>query len=373
MSYAQYRLYFDNVAATKDQLAHFEDITIEQEMDMACRGRFQVPLCLSKTGVWNGETETFLLGLHRIRLEVQIQSVAWVPLIDGPIINVEGGQFNEPGKSMLTLVVSDDSFYLHRDETVKSFQDSDDEVARQIYNEVSQIADTDIDEAPAPSSPAFDTTVLRGTQMELLRQLARRQHMHAYVRCGDSPGESVGCFKADPSPTKDYGLAPMVLLGDGQNIFSFHSQKHAGQTATFRSGWINLKDRSTDNRNSNLSDLTLQGSDPTTDSPVKRLLRARQVEAMTLNRALQAETERAAYALKATGEVMKGVYTSVLQPYRNVQVLGANGTLSGTWLIKQVTHTLTRNHYGQSFHVIRNAQSAGTNNPPEQKPAEVFG
>jgi len=373
MSYARYRLYFDGVSATKDQLARFEDITIEQEMDMACQGRFQVPLCISKTGVWDGETETFLLGLHRIRLEVQIQSAAWIPLIDGPIINVEGGQFNEPGKSMLTLVVSDDSFYLHRDETVKSFQDSDDQVARQIYNEVPQIADTDIDPAQAPSNPAFDKTVLRGTQMELLRQLARRQHMHAYVRCGDSPGASVGCFKADPSPTKDYGLAPMVLLGDAMNIFSFQSQKHAGQAATFRSGWINLKDRSTDNRTSDLGDISLQGTDPTTDSLIRRLLRARQIEAITLARAVQAESERAAYALKATGEVMKGVYNSVLQPYQYVQVLGANGTLSGTWLIKQVTHTLTRNHYGQSFHVIRNAQSAGTNSAPSQTPAEIFG
>lgn len=373
MSYAQYRLYFDNVAATKDQLARFEDITIEQEMDLACRGRFQAPLCISNTGVWSGEKDNFLLGLHRIRLEVQMQGAEWVPLIDGPIINVEGGQFNEPGKSMLTLVVSDDSFYLHRHETVKSFQASDSDVARQIYEDACQIATTDIDDAPAPSNPAFDTTVLRGTQMELLRQLAKRQHMHAYVSCGDSPGESVGCFKADIGPTEDSGLAPMILLGDGQNIFSFRSQKHAGQTATFRSGWVNLKDRSTDNRNSNLRDLNLQGTDPTTDSPVKRLFRARQIEAMTLNRALQGETERAAFALRATGEVMKGIYNSVLQPYCNVQVLGTNGTLSGTWLIKQVTHTLTRNHYGQSFHVIRNAQSAGTNNHPEQKPAEVFG
>jgi hypothetical protein len=373
MSYARYRLYFDNVAATNDQLARFDDITIEQEMDMACQGRFQVPLCISNTGVWNGEKDGFLLGLHRIRLEVQIQSAGWVPLIDGPIIKVESAHFNEPGKSMLTLVVTDDSFYLHRHETVRSFQNPDHQVARQIYEEVSQIASTDIDVAQSPSNLAFDTTVLRGTQMELLRQLARRQHMHAYVLCGDSPGASVGCFKTDPSPTTDYGLAPMILLGKGQNIFSFNSQKHAGQTATFRSGWVNLKDRSSDNRSSVLSDVSLQGTDPTTDSPVKRLLRARQIDAMTLARAVQAESERAAYALNATGEVMKGVYSSVLQPYKNVQVLGANGTLSGTWLIKQVTHTLTRNHYGQSFQVNRNAQSAGTNNTSEQTPAEVFG
>jgi len=68
---------------------------------------------------------------------------------------------------------------------------------------------------------------------------------------------------------------------------------------------------------------------------------------------------------------MKETYTSVLQPYQYVSVLGINGSLSGLWLIEQVTHTLTRNSYGQKFRVIRNAESAGTNSPPPQVPAEV--
>jgi len=68
---------------------------------------------------------------------------------------------------------------------------------------------------------------------------------------------------------------------------------------------------------------------------------------------------------------MKNTYTSILQPYKNVQVLGVNGQLSGAWLIQQVTHTLTRNHYGQSFRLMRNAVSAGTNSAPVGVPAEV--
>jgi hypothetical protein len=372
MSYAQYRLYLNGVAATADQLTHFEDIAIDQEMDQACQGRFQVPLCVTETGLWDEETDAFLQGLTRLRLEVQIGSGTWVPLIDGPIVNVEGAQFNEPGKSLLTLVVSDDTFYLHRNESVASFQGSDDQIAAQLFEQVAQIASTDVDPAPAPSNPGFDTTVLRGTPMECLRQLATRQHMHAYVTCGDSPGQSVGCFKLDPDPTQDFGLAPLVLLGTGTNIFSFHSETTVGQSATFQSGAVDLNDRSTDTRASDLSDLNLQGTDPTPGSAIQRLLRPGQPDALTLARAVQAASERAAYALSASGEVMKGVYPSVLQPYQCVQVLGANGTLSGTWLIRQVTHTLTRNHYGQSFKVTRNAQSAGANSPLPQTPAGVF-
>lgn len=372
MGCVQYRLFLDGAPATSDQLARFEDITIEQEMDKACQGRFEVPLCVSTSGAWDGETEAFLQGMTRIRLEVQLQSAAWVPLIDGPIVNVETAMYNEPGRSMLTLVVSDDSFFLHRDETVSGFQGvSDDQIAEQIYDQVPQIASTDIDSVTAPSNPGFNTTMLRGTQMEFLKQLAKRQHMHAYVACGSSPGQSIGCFKFDPDPTKDYGLAPMVLLGGGMNLFSFESETTVGQTAAFQSQQINLDDGSGDDRTSDASDIAMQGSNPPPGPSVNRMLRPPLPDALSLARAVQAEAERAAFALSARGEVMKDTYNSVLQPYQYVQVNGVNGTQSGTWLIEQVTHTLTRNSYGQSFRVIRNAQSAGTNSPPSQVPAGI--
>jgi len=371
MTFARYRLYINGAAATTDQLSRFEDINIDQEMDKACYGRFDVPVCVRTKGVWDGETEAFLQGMTRIRLEVQIRTAGWVPLIDGPIVNIESAMFNQPGQSKLTLVVSDDSFFLHRDERVSPFQGSDDRVARQIYQQVSQIASTDIDPAPAPSNPAFKNTVMRGTQMECLRRLAKRQHMHAYVACGDSPGKSIGSFKLDPDPKKDFGLAPMILLGQGANIFSFESDQTVGQRAKFKSAQVDLKKRSTENRTANLDDIRLQGEDPGPGPEILRLLKPGKTDALTLARAVQAASERSAYALKAHGEVMKETYTSVLQPYQYVSVLGANGTLSGLWLIQQVTHTLTRNSYGQKFRVIRNAESAGTNSPPPQVHAEV--
>jgi hypothetical protein len=371
MGCAQYRLYLDGTAATAEQLARFEDITVDQEMDKACEGRFQVPLSTKPNGAWDGETEAFLQGMSRIRLEVQMGSATWIPLLDGPIVNVENAMFNEPGKSTLTLVVSDDSFFLHRDETVTRFEGSDDQIASQIYDQVPQIGSKQIQPAPAPSNPAFDSTVLRGTPIECLQQLARRQHMHAYVACGDTPGQSVGCFQTDPDPAKDFGLSAMVLLGANMNIFSFESGTTVGQTATFQSGQINLNDRSTDTRTSSLNDLVLAGTNAPPGPPIRRLLRPGQTDALTLARAVAAASERAAYELTANGEVMKGVYDSVLQPYQNVQVVGANGRLSGSWLIRQVTHTLTRNSYGQTFTVKRNAESAGSNAAAPQTPPEV--
>jgi hypothetical protein len=373
MSCCEYRLYLDGSAATPQQLARFEDITVEQEMDMAWQAHLQVPLCVDKNGNWDAESESFLLGMSRIRIEVSIQSGRWVPLIDGPIMNQRSEMFSDPGKSQVTLVVQDDSFFLHRDETVRTFQGvSDDQVAQQLYDGVSQIASTDIDSVPAPSNPAFDTTVLRGTDAELLQQMARRQHMHAFVLPGQNPGQSVGCFKKDPDPDKDFGLTPMVLTGNGRNIFHFHTNNPAGQTAVFQSTRVNLHDRSTDARTADPSQIPQFGTDPTQGPSVRRLLRPGQPDAVDNNQAVQSASERASFVMTAEGEVMKDTYSSVLQPYQNVSVTGVNGRLSGVWLIRQVTHTVTRNSYGQSFRAIRNAQSAGVGAAAAQTPAGVF-
>jgi phage protein D len=93
---------------------------------------------------------------------------------------------------------------------------------------------------------------------------------------------------------------------------------------------------------------------------------------MNVANAVLAASEEDAYGLHADGEVLKDTYSAVLQPYQNVQVLGVNGQLSGSWLIRQVTHTLTRNSYGQTFSLARNAQSAGNGSSNTAAPIPVF-
>src|SRR5262249_26089740 len=150
------------------------------------------------------------------------------------------------------------------------------------------------------------------------------------------------------------------------------SDASVGDVATFKSGRVNLNDRSTDDSSSDEDDIELLGDEPGPGPSITRLARPGQDDALTLARAVQGAAEQAAYVYSAHGEVMKEVYDSVLQPYQCVDVLGANGSISGTWLIQQVTHTLTRNEYGQAFKVTRNAQSGGTDSPLPQTPSSVW-
>jgi hypothetical protein len=371
MACAQLKLFFNDEVATSQQLDSFETITVQQDMDMNWTAHLEVPLCTNAQGDWTGETESWLQPMSRVRIEVNLQGAGFVPLIDGCIVTVDYDMHMEPGKSVAQVQVQDDGFLLHRDESVKLYPGiTDDQIAEQIYGDSPDIASTDIDSVTAPADLSDNTTVLRGTQMELLQSLARRQEMHAFVRPGTQPHTSIGCFKKDP--TVDSGLPAMVLLGSKRNVLNVRFSSTASVAATYRTSSVSLSDASVNSSTANLSDIDRLGTDPPSGSPVNRLLRPGKSWNVDLSSAVLGASQQAAYALNADGEVLKDTYAGILQPYQNVQVLGSNGRLSGLWLIRQVTHTLTRNSYGQTFSLQRNARSAGTGNSSAIQPPSVF-
>lgn len=373
MACARYRLYLADQPASTAQLNSFETITVTQEMDMSWTAQLEFPLRTDARGKWTGESEAWLQPLSRLRLEVSVQGRPYVPLIDGSIVSSDYGLQMEPGQSALHIEVQDDGFLLHRDETVKLYPDmTDDEIAEQIYLDAVDIASIDIDEADGPADLSDNTTVLRGTQMELLQFLAQRQGMHAFVLPGPQPHTSVGCFKYDPDPQLDFGLPEMVLLGSNRNLMSLKLWVEGAQPAVYCGSTVSLSDKSVNSRTADLSDIDRLGPDPPPGTPIKRFLRPGKALSVDLDRATQAASEDAAYALHADGEVLKDTYGGVLAPYQNVQMRGSNGRLSGSWLIRQVTHTLTRNSYGQTFSMQRNAESAGAGNTPPPAPPGVF-
>lgn len=373
MACTQYKLFFADQIATPAQLNGFETITVHQEMDMNWTAHLEFPLRTNAQGDWTGEAESYLQPDVRVRIEVRVMSGAYVPLIDGSLVTADYDTHKDPGQSMLRIDVQDDGYLLHRDETVHLYPGiTDDVIAQQIFDDSPDIDSTDIDPVDAPADLSNNVTVLRGTQMELLQTLARRQEMHAFVLPGSQPHTSIGCFKSDPGPDEDSGLEPMVLLGSGRNLMNLKLSSASGLPAVYNTSNVSLGDLSVNSSTANLDDISRLGTNPPGGIPVKRFLRPGKSWNVALGRATQGASEQAAYALSADGEVLKDTYPDVLSPYRNVAVLGSNGKLSGMWLIRQVTHTVTRNSYGQTFSLQRNAQSAGTGNSAPAVPKSVF-
>ena len=67
----------------------------------------------------------------------------------------------------------------------------------------------------------------------------------------------------------------------------------------------------------------------------------------------QAETNRSADAITATGELDTARYGHVLKARRSVGVRGAGYLMDGFWFVKRVTHSIKKGSYTQSFSLAR--------------------
>lgn len=357
-----YRMFFNNNPATREQLDRVEEITVEQEIDMAWEARMQIPIATDDKGNWTGEDEEFLREFNQVRIEIQIGEGAFVPLIDGPIVESGDRMNSEPGQSIKTVIVQDDSIRLNRDDRIFRFENLlDHEIASQLFGEIEQIATTEIENTPAPSSSLPPVVVQRGTAMQLLRVLARRQGMHAYILPGEEPGQSIGCFKPFPTQTDD--LPPLIILGAERNVAEFNTTNNAQHPARVTASILNIFDKTITQRTSDLGRLDLLGEETTfaeEGNTATQILSPRDGDAVDLDQAVTAAALRSSYSTETTGTLLNDTYSGILTPYRVVSVGGANQRRSGDYLIRKVTHSLTRSFYSQSFTLQRNAQSSGS-------------
>ena len=363
MPAVEFRLHFNNDPATRRQLDSIGEITIEQEVDMAWEARIEFPACVDENGNWTGEDEDFMQSFSRVRVEIKNGRAPFVPLIDGPVVKSYDQRSSQPGQSSITLHVQDDSMYLDREENVELFNNrSDWQIAEEIFENIEQIHTSDVERESSSEggtgSSLTPEVVQRGTAMQILSLLAKRGGNHVYVLPGENAGESIGCFR--PFPTQPDGLPQLVLLGPERNFETFNSRYDAQRPSRVRASTLSITDKSVTTSTSRFSDIEILGDEPPFENEsdtATHILPTRQGESVDLDQAVSSEAVDSSYAFEVTGNVIGHCYPGILQPYRVVTVMAGNTKLSGNYLIRRVTHTLTRSHYSQSFTLRRNAVS----------------
>jgi hypothetical protein len=355
-----YRFFFNNAPAKRAQLDMVESIEVQQDVDMAWQARLEIPLCSGDSGKWLKEDEKILADFGRVRVEVKIGKDSFVPLIDGPIVGFENKMSAEPGQSTIIVRVLDDSVLLNREETADFFKDkTDEQIAKKVFQSIPEIVSVKTDPVSPASSKLPAVEVQHGTAIEILRALAKRQNMHAYVLPGAQPGQSIGMFKK--YPTTNDGLPNMILLGANRNIGRFDVKNQATQAGKTVGYAVSLTDKKVIKKTSSLKRLDLMGSDQAEKSANTGtyLLPPDLLDSVDLDSAVQAKTDEASYQFEVSGHLYTECYGKVLTPYRLVTASGVNGKLSGDYVITGVTHTLNRETYKQDFKLLRNARSGG--------------
>lgn len=194
--------------------------------------------------------------------------------------------------------------------------------------------------------------------MDILRFIAKRQGMHAYVLPGENPGNSIGCFNR--FPTVSDGLPPLILLGAQRNIDSLHVKYYGCKPSDANASTLRITDKQVVSETSRISDAELMGDETGEDSSqtAVQILPPQQGESIDLRQVVLSTVATSSYAYEVDGTILENTYTTALRPYKVVVVKAGNTPISGDYLITKTTHTITRFGYSQSFSLKRNARSS---------------
>lgn len=361
MPTSAFRLFLDNAPLEQQRLDTFGEIRVDQAIGMATEAVLDLPLQTDDTGHWSLLEDDWAQPFHRVRVELKVGTADFVPLIDGPVVSLRFELQAEPGNSKMVLVVHDDSVLLNRDEKVALFEDmTDSDIASQLFSEYGLTPE--VDSVPGAGSALQRTVVQRGTNMSLLRELARRHGMFTYVKPGTTPGQSIGVF-ARPRLTVG-NLPEIMLLGSTRNVGRFTAHFDALKPVLATAGSVTIADRTTQSSSATASSLlALEGEavHDVVDAPATILLARTREEPTDLDAATQAATDHSTWAYSASADLDANSYGGVVQAFDVIRVVGVGGHLSGDYLVNRVIHTFNAAAYKQELSLRRNARSRGTN------------
>jgi hypothetical protein len=341
------RIWFGDRAASVDELGRIEQVEVTQEMDAFWEAELRMALCLDEKGAWLHWPGDTAQPFSRVRVELDIGSGHFEPLIDGPLVSIDASLDSQPGRSTATIVVRDDSAFLNRDEEVEAaFENrSDGAIAEELFGRFEQIRETRIEGTQATP----ETTMRRGTVLQFLRELARANDRHAYVLPGAQPGASIGCFLPDPADAAD--LPPLVLAGEGRNLTGASVTQDPDGGERTQARVLRADDQGVTSVETGAEDLGLMRTLPAlpADLTPRRLLDPADNVREDPAAAAAAQARRSAYVYRLASHVIPGRYAGVLAPYRKVQLDAGATPYSGAYLITKVVHRITPSLYSQEL------------------------
>jgi len=350
-----YTLTMADNPASAELLAAVREIEVEDHAELADMLRLKLAVAVRADGAaWSVLDDELFQRLTKLRVDVNVGSRR-VPLIEAYVIETRSEFSNTPGESLLEVVAMDPTSLMNLEEKVRAWPDmADSDIATTIFGEYGFTPQVD---QTQPTRQELDRTVMqRGTDIRFLRDLAERNGYECYAELNEDNGQVEGHFHPSRGDHAPQGVLS-VNMGTATNVnrFKANFDMLSPVTAEARNVEVgSLADQEAD-IDSQTEELGEQAS--TQPDRPRRVLIANTGLAETgeLQTYTQAAVDRAAWAIRAEGELSSVVYGDVLRAKRPVNVRGAGRQFSGTYYVEKVLHRFGDDGYTQSFTLRRNA------------------
>lgn len=303
----------------------------------------------------------------RVILAVNLGAVAQV-LIDGLVTHQQLSPGDGPGQGTLAVTGDDLTAVMDREEKVAEHPALPEATIAQrilagyaLYGVIPVVVPSAVFEVPSPTERI---PVQRGTDLAYLKDLAGRFGYEFHLSPGPVPGTSTAYW----GPPRRIGVpqpALSVNLGSETNVVRADFKNDAAQAAAV-AGQVQdpRSNRAVPVRSFPSLRVPLAASPMLAESSVARRLllpAGGGKSAVQASAEAQGTSEAASDVVQVDGELDTGRYGGVLRARSLVGLRGAGLSYDGLYYVKEVTHSIARGSYAQSFSLVR--EGTGTTVP----------
>lgn len=350
-----YALTINGAPASEPLISSVQSLQVEDHSEMADLLRIKLTIGVRPDGSgWNVMDDDIFPRLASVEVKGRIGNTTET-LIKAYVIESQVNYSTQPGQTVMTVVAMDPTVLMNLEEKVRPWPDmADSDIASTIFSEHGFTAVVK-DSQPARQENEQRMTQ-RGTDIQFLQQLARRNGYECYVETSSS-GDIEGHFHPPETDQKPQGVLT-VNMGQDTNVSSFTVRNDMLRPVTVKVKGLeadSLSDQPAESAQQSDEGLG-SGTAVGPDHPRVVLLTGNGLSRSgELQTAAQAAVDRSAWAIRAEGELNASTYGAVLRAKRTVTVRGVGRVFSGTYYVDRVLHIFTSNGWTQRFSIRRNA------------------
>lgn len=354
-----YTVSIDGAPASQELLQAMQQIEVEDHANMADMLRLRVVIGV-KDGCagWSFIDDALFSRLANIKIAVAVGSGRAETLINAYVIETNATFANQPGSSILNVVAMDPTVLMNLEEKVKPWPNrADSDVANAIFSSPDYKFSPVVDATRWRRQENDQTMIQRGTDIQFLQQLARRNGFEVYVETNGLTGVVQGHFHAPRVDLPPQGVLS-VNMRDATNVNSFNARFDMLRPSSAQATNLDVESRENQQAQVGSSRLTALGREMAlTAQRQRRVLPSQTGLTRTgeLQAYAQAVADQSALAITAEGELNTVAYGGLMRAKRPILVRGAGQQFSGTYYVERVHHILTPDSYRQNFTLRRNA------------------
>ncbi len=387
MPSSSYQITFNGQAATPDFYNALAKLEVEENMDLPGAVQINLPVSRSQSGDLTFVSDSTLQPMVNVAVVIQPPTggVANGPdgdaasSIAGSLSGIAGGGSGpqcifdgyilshklhlESGTANSTLTIwgQDASWLMNLTENVKEWVDvTDADAANAIFSDYGITPSDSNTEDDSPSHTEDGHTLMqRASDIQFLRNLARRNGKICRIACADRPGVRTGYFSSvslDRDPVATLSITDPTTW----TVNSLDLEWDVSRPSSVIARQALFTDSDADGANadtsdSGLSSLSDQGLADFTGKSMTVLLTAPVDDAGELALRAQSLLREAGWFVRCEGESDLARLGTVLRVGSIVQLQGAGALHSGKYLVWSVRHSIGPVDHTMKFVLVRNA------------------